>query len=146
MYALLVSLHVLGATVWTGGHLVLALGVLPRALRARDPDRLREFERIYEPIGLSALAVQIVTGLALAHRYLPDVWRWVIVDSFISAHVLVKILLLGATVAVAAHARLRVIPRLGANNLWAMAWHIIAVTVMAVLLVLVGVGLRTGGF
>ncbi|WP_259733678.1 hypothetical protein [Synechococcus sp. CS-1331] len=33
--SVLVIVHALAATVWTGGHLVLDLGVLPRALRAQ---------------------------------------------------------------------------------------------------------------
>ena len=35
MYGWVIFLHVLAATVWTGGHLVLATTVLPRALRER---------------------------------------------------------------------------------------------------------------
>jgi len=37
VFPLLVIVHALAATVWTGGHLVLDLGVLPRALRAASP-------------------------------------------------------------------------------------------------------------
>ena len=44
MYGLMLFLHVLGATVWTGGHLVLALGILPQVLRERSPERLLAFE------------------------------------------------------------------------------------------------------
>ncbi|MBV1860098.1 MAG: hypothetical protein KUG77_16920, partial [Nannocystaceae bacterium] len=36
--------HILGATVWTGGHLVLVLVVLPRARRGGDPSVVQEFE------------------------------------------------------------------------------------------------------
>ena len=36
VFPLLVIVHALAATVWTGGHLVLDLGVLPRALRERS--------------------------------------------------------------------------------------------------------------
>lgn len=44
LFPLLVTLHALAATVWTGGHLVvLAIGVLPRALR--------EAHRILKPCG-----------------------------------------------------------------------------------------------
>jgi uncharacterized membrane protein len=45
MYASIVFLHVLGASVWVGGHLVLATSVLPRALKARKPEILLGFER-----------------------------------------------------------------------------------------------------
>ena len=47
VFPLLVIVHALAATVWTGGHLVLDLGVLPRALRAQS----------------AALAIQVLTGL-----------------------------------------------------------------------------------
>jgi uncharacterized membrane protein len=44
MYGMLVLIHVLAATVWTGGHLVLSTVVLPRVLREKDPEALLRFE------------------------------------------------------------------------------------------------------
>jgi uncharacterized membrane protein len=45
VFSLLVIVHALAATVWTGGHLVLDLGVLPRgaagAERGPDPSLRR---------------------------------------------------------------------------------------------------------
>ena len=37
MYLGILFLHILAATIWTGGHIVLATTVLPRALKAADP-------------------------------------------------------------------------------------------------------------
>jgi hypothetical protein len=68
---LLVIIHALAATVWTGGHLVLDLGVLPRALRAQSAAQIRAFEVVFEPLGLTALAIQVFTGLWMAWIYLP---------------------------------------------------------------------------
>ena len=51
MYGLLLLLHILAATIWTGGHIVLSTIVLPRALRERSPEPLLQFERGYEKIG-----------------------------------------------------------------------------------------------
>jgi hypothetical protein len=56
----------------------------------------------------------------------------------------VKLLLLAITVALALHARLRLIPRMDGSNLAVLAAHIIAVTALAVALVIVGVDFRTG--
>jgi uncharacterized membrane protein len=39
------SLHILGATVWAGGHLVLAMTILPNALRQRRAAMVNEFEQ-----------------------------------------------------------------------------------------------------
>lgn len=58
----------------------------------------------------------------------------------------VKLLLLATTVVFALDARLRLIPRLSEQNLMALAWHIVPVTVVSVLFVVVGVSFRTGWF
>ena len=55
MHRLLVLLHLLGAAVWVGGHLVLSLTVLPRALRAGDPRILLDFESGYERLGIESV-------------------------------------------------------------------------------------------
>ena len=65
LFKLLIVLHTLGATVWTGGHLVLAVTVLPEALKTRNPDFLHQFERNFEGFGLASLVLQVVTGLWL---------------------------------------------------------------------------------
>ena len=145
MYVFLVIIHILGASVWTGGHLILTLGFLPRALRARDPGLIEHFESRFERIGIPALVVQVVTGLWLAHIRLPAVSRWFTLDTVQSTHIVLKLVLLFLTVVLAVHARLRLIPRLDAAGLNRLALHIVAVTVLAVLFVLAGVGFRVGG-
>jgi putative copper export protein len=144
MYGLIVFLHVLGASVWVGGHLVLTLSVLPRALKSRQPEILLAFERGFERVGMPALLLQVVTGLWLAHRSLPVLADWFTLGARIPAHILAKLALLVATLAVAASARWRVIPRLSPDTLPTLAWHVALVTLFAVLLVAVGVSLRTG--
>ena len=54
--------------------------------------------------------------------------------------------MLATTVAFALDARLRLIPRLSEQNLGALAWHIVPVTIVSVLFVVVGVSFRTGWF
>jgi uncharacterized membrane protein len=141
--ALLLTLHVLGACVWTGGHLVLAVAVLPRALARRDSRILRGFEEPFERIGIPALVVQVLTGLWLAGQFVP-MTRWLAFGSALEVRVGTKLLLLGLTVALALHARLRVIPRLDESGLGLLATHIVIVTALAVALVVVGVSFQTG--
>ncbi|MCB1701270.1 MAG: CopD family protein [Halioglobus sp.] len=144
MYGILLLLHILAATIWTGGHIVLSIVVLPRVLRERSAKRLLEFESVYEKIGMPALVIQVITGLMLAYQLLPDVSGWFDMANPV-AHVLAaKFVLLGLTVAFAIDARLRVIPVLSADNLNDMAWHIIPVTVFSILFVVAGVSFRTG--
>lgn len=145
MYQFLLITHVLGATIWTGGHLVLTLTILPRAMKARSPKILLDFEAAYEPLGLAALLTQVITGLWLTLHYLPDPSQWLTLDSTASIYVSVKFVLLAATIALAVDARLRVVPSLGPDSLVSFAYHIVSITILAVLFVVVGIGLGTGG-
>lgn len=145
MYRLLVVLHLLGATVWVGGHLVLSLVVLPRAFRARDASIVREFESGYERIGLPALVLQALTGVWLALHWVPDMRSWPAPVSLHGWLVVVKLGLLAATLALAAHARLRLVPALDAGGLSTLAYHIVGVTLLGVAMLVTGVAIRTGG-
>jgi putative copper export protein len=146
MFGFILLLHLLGATVWTGGHLILATVILPRAMRNRDVEGIRNFENAYEKIGIPALIVQIASGLWLAHRMMPEVSAWFQWHNPVARLILLKLSLLGLTALLALDARLRVIPRLTPHNLHSLAWHIIPVTVISVMFVVVGVSFRTGWF
>lgn len=144
MYKYLLLIHILAATLWTGGHLVLALGFLPRILRERSVAELIAFESSYEKWGMSALILQVISGLWLAHIRLPDVGAWFAGESFVARLILLKLALLGLTLAVAMDARLRIIPRLSAETLPAMAVRIRLITLLGVAFVIVGTTFRTG--
>ena len=146
MYIYILLLHILAASIWTGGHLILAFTVLPRALKAADPDILTDFEQGFERIGIPALIVQVASGLWLAYDLLPDVGAWFAFDNAVDTSIAIKLGLLAATAGLALNARFRVIPSLSAQTLPLMGWHIRAVTLLAVLFVVVGVGLNAGGY
>ncbi|MCO6465646.1 MAG: CopD family protein [Bradyrhizobiaceae bacterium] len=139
-------LHVLGATIWTGGHIVLAVSVLPSVLRNKSPELLLQFERRYERIGMPALLAQVVTGLIMANAMLGDTGTWFGFSDPISTLVSIKLILLMLTVGLAIDARLRVLPHLSENNLVDLAWHVIPVTLLSIAFVVVGVSYRTGWF
>lgn len=141
---LLLVLHLLGASIWTGGHLVLALGVLPKALDAQDVTIVTAFEDRFERIGIPALILQGVTGLIMADRYLGGLSN-LFDDNGVARAVLVKVALLVITIALAADARIRLIPHLTNARLRSLAWHIRTITVVAVLFVVFGATIRYGG-
>ncbi|MCF8140624.1 MAG: CopD family protein [Cyanobium usitatum Tobar12.5m-G36] len=145
VFPLLVIVHALAATVWTGGHLVLDLGVLPRALRAQSAAQVRAFEEVFEPLGLTALAIQVLTGLWMGWIYLPGFQGLFSQAKPIGILVGVKLLLLAGTAALALHARLRLIPNLTDANLSGLAWHIRSITALAIAFVVVGALIRLGG-
>ena len=142
--AAVLTLHVLAATVWTGGHIVLATVVLPRVLRDRAPGDLLRFEAGFERIGIPALLIQVITGIWLANHWLPGFVNWFDLSNPTARLILIKLSLLLLTAAFAADARLRIIPRLSEQNLNSLAWHIIPVTLISILFVVVGVAFRTG--
>ena len=125
VFPLLVIVHALAATVWTGGHLVLDLGVLPRALRERSGAQIRAFEEVFEPLGLTALAIKVFTGLWMGWICVPGFRGLLSPANPIGMLVGVKLLLLAATAA--------------------LAWHIRGITALAIAFVVVGALIRLGG-
>jgi putative copper export protein len=123
LFKLLVILHTLGATVWVGGHLVLAVTILPKALRSCDPDRIHQFEEHFEGFGLAALLIQVITGLWLTWIYFPGFQNFLSFDSYLSTYIGIKLLLLLGTLALAVHARFFIIPNLAKENLNSLAYH-----------------------
>ncbi|WP_444924716.1 copper resistance protein CopD [Microbulbifer sp. DLAB2-AF] len=144
MYEVVLFLHFLGATIWTGGHLVLACTILPSALRSQDIEFISRFESSYEKIGIPALLVQIISGIYLAFNLLPDISQWFNFSNPVSRLISYKLIILGCTFLLAIDARLRIIPNLSSRNLKALAYHIIPVTLLSVLFVYVGISFRTG--
>jgi putative copper export protein len=144
-FFVLVAIHILGATVWIGGHLILAVRVLPQAWRSGDPEPIRQFETIFEPVGLPALLIQGVTGLLLAHIYLPDPVLWLDWSQPLARDLGLKLLCLLLTLALAIHARLFLIPRLDGANLRGLGWHILAITTLGIAFASLGAAIRVGG-
>ena len=144
-YKIIVLIHVLIATIWVGGHLILSIGFLPRALKQKDPAIIQQFESKYEPIGLPALVIQVLTGLWLGIFYDSQPLGWFTFRGSIATHLSLKVILVILTLLLAIHARFRIIPKLKSENLKALAFHIIAVTLIGVMLLILGVSIRTGG-
>lgn len=146
MRGLMLLFHIIGATIWTGGHLVLALAILPNAMKERSVTRLQWFESRYELIGIPALVIQVITGLWLSAKFVPDSSFIFMFDNPAISLIWIKLGLLLITVLLAADARLRIIPKLSEDRLIALFWHIIPVTIISVLYVIIGVSFRTGWF
>lgn len=142
MHSFFLVLHVLAATVWTGGHLILALVVLPKILKTKNIQALTEFEENFEKIGIPALIIQVITGIYLAYSLLPNVSDWFSFSNHISTHVGIKLILLIITILLALDARFRLIPNLSEKNLTSLAVHIFMVTLVAILFVITGLSFR----
>ena len=138
-YQLAQLIHVLAASVWIGGHIVILVGYVPRLLASGSFRELEAFERVYEKIGLPSLVIAALTGIYMALKISsPSEWLSTREPGVLVA---VKILLVAATVALALDARMRIIRQYRATgriNKWDMALHIAGVTLIAVLFAVVG--------
>ena len=143
MHGVILLFHILAATIWTGGHLVLCLRILPKALKTRSVDAIREFETSYEVIGIPALIFQVISGFWLASSMIPMA-QWLNLENPLTRPILLKLILLGLTALLGLHARLWLIPNLTSKTLNQLAWHILGVTTLSVLFVVAGVSFRTG--
>lgn len=143
---LLLILHLIGATVWTGGHLVLTFGILPEVLKKKDPEILLNFERKYEKIGMPALLIMVVTGVMMAYDFGQGISAWFRFSNPLETVISLKLILLFITILFALSANFKVLPNLSPKTLPLMAFHIISVTIFSVLFVILGSFIRYGGF
>ena len=147
LYRLLVILHLFGAVTWIGGHLVLVRVILPAARRANDPAPVREFERSFGQTAIAALVLQIGTGLWLVSAS-PFIGGWssMFREPTAATHLaLAKLVLLVIVLAMAGHASHRILPRLSAETLGRFAIHAWIVTVLSLVMLVCGAGIRLGG-
>lgn len=140
-YKILIILHVLGAAVWVGGHLMLAISILPKALKTKQASLVLDFEKHYEKLGIPALIIQVLTGFRLAMIYQP-MSEWFSFSNPTSSLIGYKLIGLLSIIMLAIHARFFIIPKLSSSNLGLMGLHIVAVTVISVLMLVWGVSFR----
>jgi putative copper export protein len=144
MHAWLIFIHILSATIWTGGHLILSLVILPKALIKNDPEIIKSFEASFEKLGILALIFQVLTGLHMA-AVLIKPSQWFAFSNPAEAAIGLKLIFLGILILTAIHGRLLVFPKMQPGKMKLMAGHILFVTLISVLMVLFGVSYRTGG-
>jgi putative copper export protein len=140
-YKYSILIHVLAACIWTGGHLVLALSVLPDVLKHNDVQGLMKFEGKFEKIGIPSLLLLVITGFYQALEQLP-IGEWFNFSEHISKHISLKIIFLMCTFILAMHARLKLIPQIEKYGLRFLSLHIHLVTAISVLMIILGVSFR----
>ncbi len=138
-------IHLIAASIWVGGHLILLLRYLPQALREKNPTIILAFEKKFEPIGLPALFVQIITGILMAYHYNVSFANWFSFSNSIEKVVSVKLILLFLTLGLAIHARLFIIPTLSNKNLMQLGIHIFLINIIALAMLVMGTFIRMGG-
>jgi len=138
MHTYILTLHILAATIWTGGHLILATVILPKILKNKDVEGLMAFEMNYEKIGMPALIIQVITGFYLIYNLAPNINTWFSFSNFNTTRIGIKLILLIVTILFAMSAKFFVIPKLSKKTLPIMAFHIISVTCLGIAFVIIG--------
>ncbi len=92
---------------------------------------------------MPALGAQVATGSWLLYQAVLEQPEGSML-THITGLSIAKVALLLLTGALAVHAKFRLLPRLTANTMGALAWHIRLVTLLSVLFVIAGVGFRFG--
>lgn len=137
--------HLLAATIWVGGHLFLAIRILPEALKKKDVSILKNFKSKFEPVGMPSLLVLLVTGILMAYHYDVTFTKWFSFSNGIEKVISIKLILLFTTVLMAACAETLIFPKLKSERMFPAAFFIITVTTIAVTMLILGSLIRIGG-
>lgn len=142
---IILIVHLLAATIWVGGHLFLAIRILPEAFKKKDPYVLKNFKSKYEPIGMPALLVLLFTGVLMAYDYDVTITKWFSFSNGIEKIVSLKLILLFTTLIMALFAEKFIFPKLRSERLFPAAFFIITVTTIGVTMLILGSWVRIGG-
>lgn len=145
IHHILLILHLLSATIWVGGHLFLWFAILPKAVFKGNLEVLKDFKNRYEPVGMPALIILVITGIYMAYNYGVKVGTWLSFSSPIERVVSIKIILLIITVICAIIADKIIFPNLSNKNIKIAALLISTVTFSGVTMVILGSFVRFGG-
>lgn len=144
---LLLILHLLGATIWGGGHILLSVVILPQVWKEKSVEKLFNFESRYEWFGMPALFVMLLTGVRMAYIYNVKLASWFAFETPIERVVSLKLACLFTIALFALSAQFYVLPRLKTDikKLPLMTFHILSVTTISIVMLILGSFIRYGG-
>lgn len=142
---MLLILHLIAATIWIGGHIILSLRYLPKAIKQKDITIISNFEKSFEPIGIPALLILLISGVLLSFQYGIQFSSWFSFSNPIEKIISIKLILLLSIILLAIHARVFIIPKLSLVSLPILMWHIILVTTLSITMLVLGTFVRYGG-
>jgi len=145
LHHILLIIHLIAATIWIGGHLTLSIVFLPVALRKKEPLIILNFEKKFEPLGISSLIALIITGIWMAYDFGITYQSWFYFSGSLEKVVSIKLVLLMLTFVLALYTQIYVIPNLTKYNLNKIAFSIISVTVIGLSMLILGSTIRYGG-
>lgn len=141
----LLVIHLLAATVWIGGHLILAFRYLPEAIKTKDLEKLKTFKDKFEPIGMPSLITLVITGILMAYDYDVTITKWFSFSNGIEKVISIKLILFITSLTLAISAQLFIFPKLTPKRYHYITILIIVVTLIAISMLVLGSLIRLGG-
>lgn len=144
-HQIILIIHLLAATVWVGGHLILLLRYVPKAMKSNSLEELSFFRKNFEPIGMPSLFILIITGILIAYDYNVSIDTWLSFDNSIEKIVSIKLILLFVSLSLAFITMKFVLPNINEKSPFLLYGIIFLVTSIAVTMLVLGSLVRIGG-
>jgi len=138
-------LHLLAATIWVGGHLLLLLRYVPKAIKSKSLEELSAFRKNFEPVGMPSLFILIITGILMAYDYNITFEKWFLFENSIEKIVSIKLILLFISLTLAFITIKFVLPSINKISPFILYFIIFLVTTIAVTMLVLGSLVRIGG-
>ncbi|MER3327946.1 MAG: hypothetical protein RIF34_00095 [Candidatus Kapaibacterium sp.] len=142
--SILVILHILGASIWIGGMLIMALGVLPKAKKANKASILLDYESSFHIIGMIALTIQFITGFRLAMIYTGGMKGLFDFSNHLAILFAWKLALLLLTMGLFVFFKKKTLAKLTDENIASASNMIWNITIFAIALMILGLGFSRG--
>ena len=138
-------LHLLAATIWVGGHLLLLLRYVPKAIKSKSLEELSAFRKNFESVGMPSLFILIITGILMAYDYNITFEKWFLFENSIEKIVSIKLILLFISLTLAFITIKFVLPSINKISPFILYFIIFLVTTIAVTMLVLGSLVRVGG-
>jgi len=138
-------IHLISASIWVGGHLFLALRIIPKAIKEKKITGIKEFKSKFEPIGMPSLLLLLISGIGMAYQYNVTISTWFSFSNAIEKVVSIKLILLIFTFILAMIAEFVIFPKLSESNILKSVVPMLLVTLLAVIMLIIGSFIRFGG-
>jgi len=142
--SVLVILHILGASIWIGGMLIMALGVLPKAKKAKSASLIKDYEGSFHILGMIALTLQFLTGFRLAMIYTGGMKGLFDFSNHLAVLFVWKLALLILTMVLFVVFKKKTLAKLTDENIGSASNMIWNITIFAIALMVLGLGFSRG--
>lgn len=142
---LLLVIHLLAASVWVGGHIILLFGFWFKAKSTKDINLIDQFRKRYELVGMPALIIVLITGVWMSSIFGITPGGWFHFNTPLERVVSLKLVLLICTMALAFSVQIFWFRKGKTPSFQVLSVLIWSVTIIGVSMLLLGTLFRYGG-